>query len=296
VIEFWKIIHKPNSIEILLREGLFHFGILNQNLEHSSNRLASKKELNLLSMSVLLKMSFYITIKYDTSMNKKILIIIIIVVVVALAIPFAIYTISPLFISNTVNEPLPTTAAVASKKAASQEYQKFVSMNEQDRINAVKQMNQRQKNMVMIGAAQINNTMNDNVIIPPGVINKQQQSNTTTTTSAPTAIRTGSFIGAGDGFHNTEGLAKVIPLDGGNGGRTTILRLENFKSTNGPNVHLYLATDKAASNFIDLGRLKANNGNQNYNIPVGTDLNRYNIALIWCKDFSVLFGGAQLRT
>src|SRR5919204_2214288 len=106
-------------------------------------------------------------------MNKKILIIIIIVVV-ALAIPFAIYTISPLFISNTVNEPLPTTAAVVSKKAAAQEYQKFVSMNEQDRINAAKQMNQRGKNMVMIGAAQINNTMNENVVMPAGVINEQQ--------------------------------------------------------------------------------------------------------------------------
>jgi len=225
-------------------------------------------------------------------MNKKLVIVVIIVVVVALAIPFAIYTISPLFISNTVNEPLPTTAAVVSKKAASQEYQKFVSMNEQDRINAAKQMNQRGKNMVMIGAAEINNTINENVVMPSGLINKQQQSNITTTTAAPTVTRTGSFIGAGDGFHNAEGLAKVILFDSGH----TILRLENFKSTNGPNVHLYLATDKAASNFIDLGRLKANNGNQNYNIPVGTDLAKYNLALIWCKDFSVLFGSTQLKT
>jgi hypothetical protein len=225
-------------------------------------------------------------------MNKKIIIVIIIVVVVALAIPFAIYIVSPLFISNTVNEPLPTTAAVVSKKAASEEYQKFVSMNEEDRINAAKQMNQRGKNMVMIGAAQINNTMNENVLKPAGVVNEQQQSNITTTAAAVTATRTGYFIGAGDGFHNVEGLAKVIPLDGGG---LTVLRLENFKSTNGPNVHLYLATDKTASNFIDLGRLKANNGNQNYNIPVGTDLSKYNLVLIWCKDFSVLFGSAQLK-
>ena len=60
--------------------------------------------------------------------------VVLIVVILALAIPFVIYTISPLFISNTVNEPLPTTAGVTSKKAASQEYQKFISMNEQDRI------------------------------------------------------------------------------------------------------------------------------------------------------------------
>lgn len=148
----------------------------------------------------------------------------------------------------------------------------------------------------MIGAAQVNNTMNENVGTSLETINKQQQqqqTNTTTTNAASTAIKTGSFIGAGDGFHNAEGLAKVIQLEGGR----TILRLENFKSTNGPNVHLYLAADKAASNFIDLGRLKANNGNQNYNIPAGTDLNKqYNMALIWCKDFSVLFGSAQLKS
>jgi hypothetical protein len=200
-------------------------------------------------------------------------------------IPIIIYTISPLFINNTVNEPLPTTAAIVNKNSASQEYQKFISMNEQDRMNAAKQMSQRQKNMVMIGAGQINNTVN---AMTPGTIKQQQQVNATITSK----IRTGFFIGAGDGFHNAEGLAKVIPLGDG----STVIRLENFKSINGPNVHLYLSTDKAASNFIDLGRLKANNGNQNYNIPDGTNLAKYSMALIWCKDFSVLFGSAELKT
>jgi hypothetical protein len=220
-------------------------------------------------------------------MNKKILTVII-VVVAAVAIPFGIYTISPLFISNTVNEPLPTTttAAIVNKKAAVQEYQKFISMNEQDRMNAAKHMNQTEKNMVMIGADQINNTINENAMTL-GTI-KQQQVNAFITSK----IRTGTFIGAGDGFHNAEGLAKVIPLGQG----SIVIRLENFKSTNGPNVHLYMSTDKAASNFIDLGRLKANNGNQNYNIPNGTDLVKYNMVLIWCKDFSVLFGSAELKT
>ena len=141
-------------------------------------------------------------------------------------------------------------------------------------------MSQRQKNMVMIGAGQINNTINENAMAPGTIKGQQQvQSNATITSK----IRTGSFIGAGDGFHNAEGLAKVIPLGDG----STVIRLENFKSTNGPNVHLYLSTDKTASNFVNLGRLKANNGNQNYNIPDGTDLAKYNMALIWCKDFCV---------
>jgi len=218
--------------------------------------------------------------------NKKILIVIIIVIA-AVVIPFGIYTISPLFISNTLNEPLPVTVATANKNVASQDYQKFVSKNDQDRFNAAQHMSQREKNIVMIGAGQINNTINENAITPSIVKQQQQQQQQ----SNASRIITGSFIGAGDGFHNAEGLVKVIPL----GDRTTILRLENFKSTNGPNVHLYLATDKAASNFIDLGRLKANNGNQNYYIPNGTDLAKYNMVLVWCKDFSVLFGSAKLK-
>ncbi len=155
-------------------------------------------------------------------------------------------------------------------------------------------MSQRQKNMVMIGAGRINNTINENAKAPGTIKGQQQQvqSNaTTTTTTTSSKIRTGSFIGAGDGFHNAEGLTKVIPLGQG----SSVIRLENFKSTNGPNVHLYLSTDKAASNFIDLGRLKANNGNQNYNIPDGTNLSKYDMVLIWCKDFSVLFGSTCNR-
>jgi hypothetical protein len=48
-------------------------------------------------------------------MNKKILIVISIVIA-AIVIPFGIYAISPLFTSNTVNEPLPTTVASINKK------------------------------------------------------------------------------------------------------------------------------------------------------------------------------------
>ena len=127
--------------------------------------------------------------------------------------------------------------------------------------------------------SRINNTINESSITPETIKQRQRQLQNNATTARN--ILTGSFIGAGDGFHNVEGLARVIPLGDG----STILRLENFKSTNGPNVHLYLATDKDASNFIDLGRLKANNGNQNYNIPHGTDLAKYNMVLDMVQGF-----------
>jgi hypothetical protein len=106
----------------------------------------------------------------------------------------------------------------------------------------------------------------------------------------PMTVLTGNFVGVNDGIHNAEGMAKVIPIDGG----SEILRLEDFESTNGPDLYVYLATDEKATDFVSLGRLKANIGNQNYEIPQGTDLSKYDTALVWCKQFSVLFGHANL--
>jgi hypothetical protein len=105
----------------------------------------------------------------------------------------------------------------------------------------------------------------------------------------PIALALGIFVGVGDGIHNAEGTAKVLSLDD-----TQFLRLEDFKATNGPDLHVYLATDEKATDYVDLGSLKANIGNQNYQIPEGTDLSKYDTALVWCKQFSVLFGHANL--
>ena len=100
----------------------------------------------------------------------------------------------------------------------------------------------------------------------------------------------GTFVGVNDGIHNAEGVTLVLPLDDG----SQILRLEEFHSTNGPDLYVYLATDKRASDFVNLGDLKANRGNQNYEIPQGTDLEKYDNVLIWCKQFSVLFGSSEI--
>jgi ElaB/YqjD/DUF883 family membrane-anchored ribosome-binding protein len=106
-----------------------------------------------------------------------------------------------------------------------------------------------------------------------------------------TTIYSGTFIGVNDGIHNAEGMSVVLPLEDG----SQILRLEDFRATNGPDLYVYLSVDKQASDFVSLGKLKANMGNQNYEIPAGTDLTKYDKVLVWCKPFSVLFGSAQLE-
>jgi hypothetical protein len=73
------------------------------------------------------------------------------------------------------------------------------------------------------------------------------------TTSVPTE-KPLSGIFMKDGFHHVAGNVRVVSLKDG----SKILRLDNFKSTNGPNVHIYLSTDKHTTDYVDLGKLKAN--------------------------------------
>ena len=88
--------------------------------------------------------------------------------------------------------------------------------------------------------------------------------------------------------HTTTGVASI------NNSKTT-LSLTNFKTDDGPKLLVYLSTDKNSTDFVNLGDLKAISGNQNYAIPSNTDLDKYNIVSIWCVDFSVSFGHAELK-
>lgn len=101
-------------------------------------------------------------------------------------------------------------------------------------------------------------------------------------------IRQGTFADA-DSFHKVSGQAKIVNSENGR-----YLRLENFQSTNGPDLKVYFSSDTQASSYVSLGALKGNIGNQNYELPADLDLEAYPYVLIWCEQFSVLFGSAQL--
>lgn len=101
-------------------------------------------------------------------------------------------------------------------------------------------------------------------------------------------LYSGSFVDA-DAFHKTFGTAKVLEIDG-----DRYLRFENFEATNGPDLKVYLSTDKGATDYVSLGDLKGNIGDQNYILPSNLDLEENSNVLIWCERFSVLFGSAKL--
>jgi Electron transfer DM13 len=187
----------------------------------------------------------------------------------------AFYLVSPLFISTEIDEPLPEGAELPAPPPSDQ-FQEFMAMSEQQRIEAGNQMNEQEKNQIMLEFAGMNTSIDESI---------SQGSETND------SLLTGSFVGVGDGIHDAQGVAKVIPVEGGG----NVLRLEDLVVTNGPDLYVYLSTDKSASDFVNLGRLKANIGNQNYPIPDGTDLTKYDTVLIWCRAFSVLFGSAELK-
>lgn len=89
--------------------------------------------------------------------------------------------------------------------------------------------------------------------------------------------------------HDVEGKALIVQS-----GNQTFLRFENLKTINGPDLFMYLSADLGSKDFIDLGKIRATEGNVNYLIPEGTDLSKYRNALIWCRAFSVLFSYAEL--
>ena len=88
--------------------------------------------------------------------------------------------------------------------------------------------------------------------------------------------------------HEVEGVALLVKS-----GNETFLRFENLKTINGPDLRIYLSSDLSANDTVDLGPIRATEGNVNYTIPPGTDLLKYKNAMIWCRAFGVLFSYAQ---
>ena len=111
----------------------------------------------------------------------------------------------------------------------------------------------------------------------------------------PSALATGTFESRNR--YTTTGTATAFELPDG----TRTLRLEDFETTNGPDLYVYLTVSDAAdsdaeldADFVDLGDLRGNVGNQNYPIPDDVDLDRYDTVVIWCLRFTSSFGVADL--
>ena len=116
--------------------------------------------------------------------------------------------------------------------------------------------------------------------------------------SEPEALYTAKLEGK---VHQTSGRATIYKSAHGK----EYLQLSDFATSNGPDVHVLLARagDKALESevvnggldSVELGTLKGNQGDQNYDLPAATDLNKYQAVVIYCERFHAIFGVAKLE-
>ena len=111
-----------------------------------------------------------------------------------------------------------------------------------------------------------------------------------------TVVSQGNFTDADD-FHKGSGVASIVRTPDGK----AIVRFENFKVTNGPQLEVFLAPhpqpgnhDQVYADSLGLGALKASEGAFSYELPAGDDGARYQSVVIYCVPFRVIFSVASL--
>ena len=174
-----------------------------------------------------------------------------------------------------------STAAEVSdelKQKSMEAYKQFNGMTEDQRNSAIKSMNNTEMNMVMMGAAQINNEVNETIqaMAPPG-----------TDMASIYQLRAGNFTPSGN-ISKVSGVSRILSV-----GDNEFLRFEHFNITNGPELHVYFTNKGDLVNSKDLGVLKGNMGPQNYFL--GNTASQYDTVVIASKPFKMAYAKAMLE-
>jgi hypothetical protein len=116
----------------------------------------------------------------------------------------------------------------------------------------------------------------------------------TTVPAGPVDLAGGDLVSLD---HGTSGRVRVLQLADG----SRYVRLEGLRTENGPALRVYLSANPADGpegafddEYVDLGELQGNLGDQNYLIPVDTEPLAYASVVIWCERFDSAFGAADL--
>ena len=123
-----------------------------------------------------------------------------------------------------------------------------------------------------------------------GSVESIQKDQSDNTEIIPEVFSAGPFPITGTSGHPASGDVEVIYSP-----EETLLRFLDYQGTNGPDLRIYLASDLEASEFIDLGPAKGNQGNLIYGVPLDVDLGEYPYVLTWCRAFGVLFDSAKIN-
>lgn len=150
----------------------------------------------------------------------------------------------------------------------------------------------RRELLVPLGAAFALSALAVTVLVGIPMLRSTTVSEQVVTAASPGATILGSapFV---EVAHAGEGTATFVTREDG----TTVVTFTGFSTDPGPDLFVYLTTEDPAAGggigeYVDLGRLKGNKGDQQYVIPAGTDLSRYATVAVWCRAFDVAFVSA----
>ena len=164
------------------------------------------------------------------------------------------------------------------KQQSMEAFKKFNAMTEDQRNSAINNMSNTDMNMVMMGAAQINNEVNETIqaMAPPN-----------TDMASIFELRSGNFTNSGN-ISKVSGISRILSVND-----VEFLRFERFNITNGPELHVYFTNKGDLVNSKDLGILKGNIGPQNYFL--GNVANQYDTVVIASKPFKMVYAKAMLE-
>jgi hypothetical protein len=141
----------------------------------------------------------------------------------------------------------------------------------------------------LLYASTVDKVVNEDVVVaaPRVTATASAGADASTAPAGPVEIASGRFTNQA---HNTSGLATLIEQPNGD----RVVTLTRFKTDPGPDVRVYLVPDPEGGikDAVDLGGLKGNKGNQQYDVPAGAEAGA---VVIWCRAFTVAFGTATLR-
>jgi hypothetical protein len=223
----------------------------------------------------------------DMIMKKRPLLVIGVIVAVVAGGALAWYLASPLFIDRTVDEAFPSEAAGQEEVAQLTEKER-----EAGSTTAVPTEDELAQPPEGEGQAGESEDLDSAESMPDQRIDEEMPAG-----DQPVMVRQGQFQDA-DNLHRGSGSATLYQLPEG----AYVLRFEDFSVTNGPDLHVLLAQNPSPTGradlgeTVDLGKLKGNLGNQNYDIPAGVDPTQYESIVIYCQPFHVVFSVATLAS
>ena len=164
------------------------------------------------------------------------------------------------------------------KQESMDAFKQFSNMSDKQKNSTMQYMSDTDKSMIMMGASQINNEVNETIqaMVPPN-----------TDMSSVYELRSGNFTNSGN-ISKVSGISRLLSVND-----IEFLRFERFNITNGPELHVYFTNKGDLVDSKDLGMLKGNIGPQNYFL--GDKADQYDTVVIASKPFKMVYAKAMLE-